>query len=79
VKAVGDVETGERQRRPRSLERDVGGVIGAGEEVASRVREPLRAPGEMGADCGEVLAAIGLHHRSHWLDRERDLGVLVRA
>ncbi len=76
---LGDVESRQRERLTRQLERDVRGVVGTHEEVAARVGKALGRAGEIAAHGREVVSLVVLERGTHREDGQRDFGVLVRA
>ena len=61
---LGDVQSGQGKSRARALEREMGGVVRADEEVRTRAGQSLDAAGEGGAD-GADRANVALHGTRH--------------
>jgi hypothetical protein len=57
----------------------VRGVVGAHEEVATRVREAASGARQVGPYGLQVVPVVLLQRGRHRQNRERDLGMLVRA
>ncbi len=74
---VGDVEARQGEVRTVGLEGEVGGVVGAREEVGATGAQPPRRQGEDRVQLLEVPPPHGVERLAHGHAVERELGVLV--
>ena len=74
---VGDVEAGKREVRTVGLEGEVGGVVGAREEVGATGAQPPRRQGEDRVQLLEISPPHGVEGLAHRDAVERELRVLV--